>query len=108
MSKFTFRLYTLSLEGVREVGPLAKEIARCDPDLARQLPKSSASMHLNIAEGMDAAGRNRVARYRLALGETNESIAILDIAQALGYVEVEARAFDKLQHVRATLLNLVR
>src|SRR5690606_36898125 len=75
MSTFTFRLYALSLEALRAVGVVAAQIARHDPDLARQLRRASTSMHLNIAEGMDAEGRIRIARYRTALGSTNESIA---------------------------------
>ena len=107
MSTFTFRLYALSLEALRAVGVVAAQIARHDPDLARQLRRASTSMHLNIAEGMDAEGRIRIARYRTALGSTNESIAAIDAADALRYVHRDEDVLDKLHHVRATLLNLV-
>lgn len=107
MSHFTFRLYALALEAVRLVGPRAVQVGRCDPDLARQLRRAITSVHLNVAEGMDAEGRLRHARYRTALGSANESIAALEAAEALGYVERDAVALDKLQHVRATLLRLV-
>ena len=107
MSRFKFRLYDLSLQALRAVGPIAVQIARHDPDLARQLRKASTSMHLNIAEGMDAEGRIRFARYGTALGSTNESIAAIDAADALLYVRRDEDVLDKLHHVRATLLNLV-
>ena len=56
---------------------------------------------------MDAEGRLRHARYRTALGSANESIAALEAAEALGYIQRDAAVLDKLQHVRATLLKLV-
>ena len=107
MAQFTLRLYSLSLESVRLVGPAAASIARHDADLARQLRRALTSVHLNIAEGMDADGRNRHSRFRTALGSTNECIAALDAADALGYLAHDAAMHDKLQHVRATLLRLV-
>ena len=106
--KFTFRLYALTLDTVRRVAPYVQDIARHDPDLARQLRRSSTSIHLNCAEAMDAHGRNRHARFRTSLGSTNEVIATLEVADALGYLTLDAATLDKLQHVRATLLNLVR
>jgi len=56
---------------------------------------------------MPSGPRLRHARYRTALGSANESIAALEAAEALGYLERDAVAIDKLQHVRATLLKLV-
>src|SRR6187551_2644668 len=105
---FTFRLYGVSLEAVEGSAPIISEIARHDPDLARQARRAVTSMHLNIAEGMDALGSNRRTRYRSALGSTNEMIGCLDIAQALGYARVDAEVRDLFQRIRATLLNLVR
>jgi four helix bundle protein len=104
---FTLRLYAVSLDAVRLVGPAATAIGRHDADLARQLRKALTSIHLNISEGMDAHGRNRHAHFRIALGSTNECIGALDAADALGYFTADAATHDKLQHVRATLLRLV-
>jgi hypothetical protein len=50
---------------------------------------------------------NRHARFRTALGSTNECIAALDAADALGYFAASDAMRDKLQYVRATLLRLV-
>ncbi len=44
----------------------------------------------------------------IALGSTNEVFACLDVGAALGYCELDPQAEDKLGHVRATLLNLVK
>ncbi|MBX3275804.1 MAG: four helix bundle protein [Sandaracinaceae bacterium] len=103
----TFRLYGLSLKAARLVGPVAKSIGRSDPDLARQLRRALCSVHLNLAEGMDARGRNRPLRYQSALGSANECIAALEVAEALDYIARDEQAYDALQHVRATLIRLV-
>jgi len=105
---FSFRLYSVSLETLRKIGPLAREIARHDADLAPHLRTALTSIHLNIAEGMDAEGKIRCSRFRTALGSTNESIAAVDAADALGYIKLEPGTLDGLGHVvRATLLRLV-
>jgi len=106
--KHTFRLYGVSLEAVRLIMRVVHEIARHDTNLADQAKRAATSWHLNIAEGMDAPGKTRNLRYRCALGSVNEVIACCDLAVVLGYVEVTEEEADALQHVRATLLNLVR
>ncbi len=53
------------------------------------------------------AGANRTLRLRSALGSTNEVIACLDVAVALGYVAPDERLVDALSKVRATLLELL-
>ena len=107
MSTFTLRVYDLSIEIVRLLAELIVEIARHDPDLARQLRRALSSIPLNIAEAIDGVGGNRQARFRTALGSTNECIAIVEVGEALGYVVVDDATKDKLQRVRATLLKLV-
>jgi hypothetical protein len=80
---------------------------RHDADLAGRLGARDVDP-LNVAEGMDAPGGTRLLRFRTALGSTNEVIACLDVAAALGYVDVDAKALDAVQHVRAVLINLVK
>jgi four helix bundle protein len=106
-SRFTFRLYGVSLETVRLVAALITRIARHDADLGRQARRAVTSIHLNIAEAMDAQAGHRTQRLRTALGSTNETIACIDVAAALGYIARDAQADDALQKVRATLLKLV-
>src|SRR5688500_18351364 len=104
---FTFRLYGLTIVAVQLVAPLLAKIAHYDPDLARQGRRALTSIPLNTAESMDAHGGNKTLRLRTALGSTNETIACLDVAVALGYVARDDRADDALQHVRATLIKCV-
>ena len=102
-------IYVIVIEIVREVRPYAEKIGRFDPDLARQLRRSSAAIALNTAEGAGArAGRRRNA-YDIALGEARETRACLQVAEAAGYVkQVDAVLLDKLDRVIATLFKVVR
>jgi four helix bundle protein len=106
-NRFTFRLYGVSLDTIRIVNALVTQIAKHDPDLARQARRALTSMHLNIAESIDAQGGNRRLRMRTALGSTNETLACLDAAAALGYIELDPHADALLTQVRATLLKCV-
>jgi four helix bundle protein len=106
--RFNFRAYERALRLVRLAAAILREIARHDPDLARQGRRSLASIPLNLAEGAESSGKLRVARYRNALGSVNELIACLDVAEALDYVRFDEEVRDAVQYVRATVLNLVR
>jgi four helix bundle protein len=78
-----------------------------DRDLARQLRRCSASVALNIAEGSSSQGRNKQSRYYNALGSARETVACLEVAEAMDYVEhVDERALDNLDKVIATLTKL--
>ena len=102
------RIYIICIEVVREVRPVADRIARFDPDLARQLKKSSVSVVLNTAEGSGTRGGRRRNTYDIALGEAREARACLHAAEAAGYVpNVAPELLDKLDRVIATLVKVV-
>jgi len=62
-----------------------------------------------LAEGSGSQGGTRTARYRTALGSARETGACLDVAVALGYVElVEGELLEQLNQVQAMLVALVR
>jgi four helix bundle protein len=103
------RIYVVCIEIVREVRPVADRIARLDRDLARQLRKASVAVALNTAEGSGTRGGRRRNTYEIALGEARETRARLHAAEAAGYVSnVPLRLMDKLDHVIATLVKVVR
>ena len=104
----TFRLYALSLRALRLIVRVIRAIARHDANLADQGMRAATSWHLNIAEGMNAPGKTKNLRYRTALCSVDEVIGVCDIGEALGYVTVTEEEADAVQHVRATLLNLLR
>jgi four helix bundle protein len=103
------RIYEEVLELVRSLRPVPRRIASQDPDLGRQLRRALASVPLNTAEGYYSRGRNRQARYHNALGSAGESLACLQVAEALEYIEpVDAELWDRFDKVLATLTKLAR
>ncbi|MCB9793429.1 MAG: four helix bundle protein [Alphaproteobacteria bacterium] len=69
--------YRLAVEVAREVRGL--DFPRGDSDLRNQLLRSSASVVLNIAEGVGQDGKTRLNHYRIAQGSAAESCAALDL-----------------------------
>ena len=102
-------IYQVIVHVLRLLLPLIRRVERHDRDLARQLRRACTSILLNTGEGSGAKGGARRERYLTALGSARETTACIDAAVALGYVEhVDAELLDKLDHVRATLVKLVR
>lgn len=103
------KIYPVCLQMVRDVRPYADRIARFDFDLARQLRRSSASVVLNVAEGSGSRSGRRRLRYEIALGEARETLANLEAATAIGYVDgVDNEMRQRFDHIIGTLVNLVR
>ena len=101
------RIYPVILSFVEEVAPFIGRIARCDPDLARQLRRASAAVVLNTAEGMYARGRSRQVCYNIALREMRESYAALEVSVRLGYVApLPAELERRVAHILGTLVRL--
>ena len=101
------RLYPIILSFIEEVALLVPRIAHHDPDLARQLRRSSASVALNCSEGMYARGRSRTACYNIALREMRESYAVLEVAVRLGYLpSLRAELEQSSQQILGTLYRL--
>jgi hypothetical protein len=62
---------------------------------------------LNTAEAMDARGRNKSARYNLALCEMRESTAALEVSTRLRYIApLESGFADLCQKIIGTLFRL--
>ena len=101
------RIYPIILSFVADVAELVPRIAHHDPDLARQLRRSSSSVVLNTAEGMYARGRSRTACYNIALREMRESYAALEVAVLLRYLPPLRGELERAsQHIMATLYRL--
>ena len=81
-----FHAYEASKVALLELGPFLKRIERRDRDLARQLRRAGASVHLNVAEGNGLTGGNRRIRFRTAVGSAREVIACAEVAVAFTYV----------------------
>ena len=101
------RIYPFIIETLKLIAPLVREIARHDPDLARQGRRAGASIALNTAEGHGNGGGNGRLRFRTALGSTHEFVSCIDVAEAFGYVDaVDAEIRARLDRIAATLYRL--
>jgi four helix bundle protein len=103
------RIYPVCLDIVREVRPYADRIAKHDPDLARQLRRSSTSVALNVSEASGTRGGRRRNTHEIALGEAEETRTALEVAEAAGYIAgVAPKLLDRLAHVIGTLWKAAR
>ncbi len=101
-------IYPVVLEVIQQLRPLLSLIERKDGDLGRQLRRASASIALNLAEGMYSRGKNRSARYHTALVSARETLACIEVAQSFGYVaSLDGVLHARLRHVIGTLVRLV-
>jgi hypothetical protein len=77
--------------------------------LGDQADRSLCSAPLNLRAGNFAVGKNRRAKYAIALGNGPKRSHAFEIAEARGFIEpMEPGLADRLQHVLATLINLVK
>jgi four helix bundle protein len=102
------KIYPFIIETLRLLAPFAREIAKHDIDLARQMRRAGSSIALNAAEACSASAGNERARHLTALGSTRETRACLEVADAFGYVAVDATAIDRLDRIAATLYKVTR
>ena len=79
-----FDVLEVSLELVREVrGPL-DGLRRRDPGLHDQLRRAVSSIALNVAEGNQRRGKDRLQFFRIAAGSAAEFRAGVRVAEAWG------------------------
>ncbi len=101
------RIYSFTIETLRMVAPVIKQIGKHDVDLARQLRRAASSIALNTAEAGGSSGGNERLRFRSAHASTQEVRACLDVAEALAYVDaVDAGLRDRFDRIAATLYRL--
>ena len=102
-------IYSVMLSVLSDARPVLQQIGRHDRSLEDQMRRAGASVALNIAEGCSLRGKSRALRYSTALGSARETLACLQVAQALGYVSVlDASLLDRIDRVAATLVKLMR
>src|SRR5262245_41080847 len=102
------QIYPIVLEVIRQLRPLLIVIERKDRDLGRQLRRCAASTRLNLGEGMYSRGRNKAAKYHVALGSAREMLSCLEVAEAFGYVPPITPALrTDFNRIIGTLVRLV-
>src|SRR5512138_3557391 len=87
-----FEVFEVAVELVAALRAPIASIAAHDPDLARQLRRAAASVPLNIGEGNQRRGGDRLHHFRIAAGSAAETVAALRVAQAWSYADGDALA----------------
>src|SRR5512142_35655 len=101
------KIYPFIVETIAMLRPIVLQVARQDPDLARQMRRAGSSIVLNTAEGVGVAGGNERLRFRTALGSNQEIRACLDVAEAWQYVDaIDPALRDRFDRIAATLYRL--
>jgi four helix bundle protein len=88
-----FQVLEFALQAIETLRPVVARIRRCDRDLGEQIRRALSSVALNIGEGNQSEGGNRLSRFSTAAGSNAEVRAALRVAIAWGYVsgtDVEA------------------
>jgi four helix bundle protein len=102
-------IYPVILETITALRPSLGRIEQHDRDLGRQLRRAASSIALGVAEGMYSRGGNRAARYHNALGSARETMACLEVAVAMGYLDAaDPVVLDRLGRIIGTLVRLVQ
>jgi len=100
------RILDDALVMVKAAYGVALVIERRDRDLARQLRRSNSSVVLNIGEGTHSDRGNRVMRYKNAMASASEVRTTLKVAEAVGFIVVDAELDDRLDKIVATMWRL--
>ncbi len=91
-----------------KLAALFTQIARHDPDLARQARRAAASVALNLAEGDGSTNGNRKVRFELAYASLKETQMALQVAVVFGYIgPLDAELERGLDGVAASLWRLM-
>ena len=104
----SFDAHDRSLDLIRSLVTVLRRIRSRNRSLSDQIERAVTSIPLNISEGRQRAGKDRIYHYRVAAGSAAESGSALQIAEAFGYCtrkELEP-AMDLLDRVRAMLYRL--
>ncbi|NNF43417.1 MAG: four helix bundle protein [Phycisphaerales bacterium] len=89
-----------------EARRLCSRISVHDANLASQLRRAAQAVALNTGEGMGARAGARRQAYSVALRETRECMAAIDVAERWGYAERDEAMVDRLDKIAATLYRL--
>ena len=100
------KILNTAIEVVRSMRTTVNVIAQHDADLARQMRRALTSIPLSIAEGERRWNGNGRQRFETAMGSANEVVACLRVADAMGYVVVDAKLLDALDKIARTLRRL--
>jgi len=101
-----FHTYEAALGLITGLRQVHDALLKRDRDLADQLRRAAASVALNLAEGAQRVGRDRIQFYRIAAGSAAEVRAALEVARAWGDLGPTPEVDALLDRVLAMLWRL--
>lgn len=102
------RIYPVVLDLVRRLAPMLPVLKARSSALGDQFERALISVPLNVSEGAYSRGKNRQARYQSAAASARDSLACLEIAQALGWIgPPEPEVLGLFHRVIGTLVRLI-
>lgn len=102
-----FDAFEVSLQLVRSLRAVLTRLHTRDTSLATQIKRAAASVPLNLNEGRRRTGKDRIHFWKIAAGSADEVRAALRVAEAFGYLELDAIA-EPLQFADRVLAMLWR
>ena len=102
-----FHVYDSALGLVSALRPVLEQLKREDRAFADQLRRAASSVALNIAEGNQRSGKDRLHSFRIAAGSAAEVRAALEVAQAWRLIEA-SRAVEPAAELDRVLAMLWR
>ncbi len=100
----------VSLGLIRDLRAPLLRLRRLDPDLHRQIRRAASSVALNLSEGAERAGKDRLHLYRVARGSAREVETALQLSVAWGDLKCEdvSAPLQTLDRLLALLSGLTR
>jgi four helix bundle protein len=104
----SLKIYPVILELVRRLQPVLRVPRQRSSALAQQMEGALISVPLNVAEGAYSRGKNRQARFQTAAASARETLACLETAEAMGFIEpIDAELAALFHRVIGTLVRLI-
>jgi four helix bundle protein len=104
----TLKIYPVVLELVRRLGPVVRVLRARSSALGDQMERALVSIPLNVAEGAYSRGKSRQARFQSAAASARETLACIEVAEAMGFIGPMDPELGALFHrVIGTLVRLI-
>lgn len=101
-----FIAYEVSLEVIRSLRTIVRQIERQDRDLADQIKRAASSVTLNLAEGQRLTKGNKPKHFVIAHGSANHVKAAIQTAMAWGWIDDAEKQLTAIDRLLALLWRL--
>ncbi|MEZ4438262.1 MAG: four helix bundle protein [Polyangiaceae bacterium] len=103
----SLRVVAVMIRLARDVGAIARQVARHDRSLTDQMRRAWTSAAHNASEGQHQRGNKRINRMCDAMGSARETRTAILLAEAYGYID-RAQALPLAQRIDDCVAQLYR